>query len=92
MKLSERFDRRYQQAPAVTPVVPAAPPSNGPVVTSAPTPVTVPVPIPTLTVATQPVPAALVTESSARLSPPLATAKAEIHSQLLAHFTAQIDI
>ena len=37
-------------------------------------------------------PAALVTESSTKLTPTLAAAKAEIHAQLLAHHTAQIDI
>ncbi|HEY8855442.1 MAG TPA: hypothetical protein VIN12_09300, partial [Candidatus Dormibacteraeota bacterium] len=40
----------------------------------------------------QAVPPALVTESSTKLTTSLAAAKAEIHAQLLAHHTAQIDI
>jgi pilus assembly protein CpaF len=92
MKLSERFDRRYQQAPIATPAIPAPPAANGPVVASAPAPVAPSVPVPTLTIALQPVPAALVTESSAKLSPALASAKAEIHAQLLAHHAGQIDM
>jgi len=92
MKLSERFDRRYQQTPLATPVMPAAQSPNGPNAASA-APVAAPAAVvPTPPVALPSVPAALVTESAAKLSPTLATAKAEIHAQLLAHHTAQIDI
>jgi pilus assembly protein CpaF len=90
MKLSERFDRRYQQAPAPATVAPVSQSSNGPV-TAAPA-----APAPPVAVAIAPpvqaVPPALVTESSTKLTPSLASAKAEIHAQLLAHHTAQIDI
>jgi len=93
MKLSERFDRRYQQTPIATPVIPAPPSPNGPPVANAPAPAPAP-PRPQAAVTAPPmiVPAALVTESSAKLTPSLAAAKAEIHAQLLAHHTAQIDI
>ncbi len=86
MKLSERFDRRYQQSPmtATVPPVPATAPQQ---VVKPP--------------AASPDPA-IVTEGiliipteqteAAPLSPALAAAKAEIHAQLLAHHTAQIDI
>src|ERR1700716_2354281 len=75
MKLSERFDRRYQQTPPAPPAAATAPPAARPL----PPPV-------------QDLPAALVTEASAKLTPTLASAKAEIHAQLLAHHTAQIDM
>jgi pilus assembly protein CpaF len=91
MKLSERFDRRYQQAPAGATVPPGA---------AAAPPLVAPPPVATLAAA--PVPAAatsafssLVPELSdqvVNLSPALAAAKAEIHAQLLSHHTAQIDI
>ena len=95
MKLSERFDRRYQQAPAATPA-PAAPvkpvkPEDG-------TPTIAPVErravqreavniappafdgeVPTM-------------ESPGVLSPGLAAAKAEIHADLLRRHAAAIDI
>jgi len=91
MKLSERFDRRYQQAPLAAPVIAAPPSSNGPVSAPPAAPAqpaavaNAPAPIPA-------VPLALVTESSSKLTTSLAAAKAEIHAQLLAHHTAQIDI
>jgi len=88
MKLSERFDRRYQQTALAVPVIPAAPSANGP----APAPPPQPVAVPALQAPIQAVPAALVTESSSKLTTSLAAAKAEIHAQLLAHHTAQIDI
>ena len=92
MKLSERFDRRYQQTPLAMPVVPgAAPSANGPPPVAAPAAPAARPPQVVMVPAT-PVPAALVTESSAKLTPSLAAAKAEIHAQLLAHHTAQIDI
>ncbi|MFI4983305.1 MAG: hypothetical protein ACHQIO_23370, partial [Nevskiales bacterium] len=90
MKLSERFDRRYQQTPLAAPVIPAAPAANGPV--AAPPVVPAPSIAPPIAPAPIPVPAALVTESSSKLTTSLAAAKAEIHAQLLAHHTAQIDI
>jgi pilus assembly protein CpaF len=88
MKLSERFDRRYQQTPLAAPVIPAAPSANGP-------PAEAPAPPPATPKPAVPVESAavvLVTDSSAKLTPTLAAAKAEIHAQLLAHHTAQIDI
>ena len=91
MKLSERFDRRYQQAPLPAPVVSPAPSSNGPV-TAAPAAPARPAAVASPPAPVQAVPSALVTESSTKLTPSLATAKAEIHAQLLAHHTAQIDI
>ncbi|HEY1162855.1 MAG TPA: CpaF family protein [Candidatus Dormibacteraeota bacterium] len=91
MKLSERFDRRYQQTPLATPVMPAAPAANGPAPAAPAVPTEVAV-TPKPPVAVHGPPASLVTESSAKLTPSLATAKAEIHAQLLAHHTAQIDI
>jgi pilus assembly protein CpaF len=93
VKLSERFDRRYQQAPtAVSPPSGAAPVStaDGAVIVApaerrlvprdgaAP-----PVPI------TEPL---RVAEPSALLSPALAAAKGEIHAQLLSRHAAAIDI
>ena len=84
MKLSERFDRRYQQAPtAVSPPPGAAQVSTGDgAVILAPAErrlvprdgAAPPVPI------TAPLPVA---EPSALLSPALAAAKGEIHAQLL---------
>ena len=91
MKLSERFDRRYQQAPLPAPVAPPAPSSNGPV-TAAPAAPAQPAPTPKAPAPILAVPPALVTESSSKLTTSLAAAKNEIHAQLLAHHTAQIDI
>jgi pilus assembly protein CpaF len=93
VKLSERFDRRYQQTPLAVPgppagspppsVPPAAAPPSGPAATSAtPLAATQVIAVP------QPPPA----EPSTQLSPTLAAAKNEIHAQMLAHHTAQIDI
>jgi pilus assembly protein CpaF len=87
VKLSERFDRRYQQSPLTRTVAPAPAPV-------APLPPVVP-PVPpkasdviveVTTVPPQP------SEQAQALSPALAAAKAEIHAQLLSHHTAQIDI
>ncbi|HYM97033.1 MAG TPA: hypothetical protein VET26_07025, partial [Candidatus Sulfotelmatobacter sp.] len=92
MKLSERFDRRYQQTPATPP--PAAPAEqaspNGPA-TVAPEerravprePTTAQLPIE---------PAIRATDMSGQLSPALAAAKSEIHSQLLTRHAGAIDI
>jgi len=90
MKLSERFDRRYQQSPTIVPTPSnnnsAAPATVAPSVA----PTTPPLPTaPTLPVAPPP---SQVADQSAPLSPALAAAKAEIHAQLLAHHTSQIDI
>ncbi len=87
MKLSERFDRRYQQAPVTTPAPPAA--SGAP----AASPPDAPAPSSATLAATQviAVPQA-VPEPAAQLTPALAAAKNEIHAQMLAHHTAQIDI
>ena len=101
MKLSERFDRRYQQTPLAVPALPVerAPASNGP--PTAPASTTTSPPAPAAPAKAIPIPAivelpiglgARVAELSAKLSPTLAAAKAEIHAQLLAHYTAQIDI
>src|SRR4029077_16166543 len=89
MKLSERFDRRYQQSP-MTGTVPPLPASAPPVPVEAPAPVVAPRPaVQTEDVVTIP---SELSEQAANLSPALAAAKAEIHAQLLSHHTAQIDI
>jgi pilus assembly protein CpaF len=90
VKLSERFDRRYQQTPVAVPVPPAgpAPPAPPPPAAGTPGP-----PAPPLA-ATQviAVPQPPQPEAASQLSPTLATAKNEIHAMMLAHHTAQIDI
>ena len=85
MKLSERFDRRYQQAP-----VAVAPPP------SAAEPVTAELPVlkadggaPLSALGAEPL---RTNETSALLSPSLAAAKGEIHSLLLSRHAAAIDI
>jgi pilus assembly protein CpaF len=88
VKLSERFDRRYQQTPLAVPGPPvsAPPPSvppGGPAV-----PAATPLAATQVIAVPQPPPA----EPSTQLSPTLAAAKNEIHAQMLAHHTAQIDI
>ena len=88
MKLSERFDRRYQQAPTATippPPVIAPPPEDA--APPEPAPVAPPT-APEVEVLIQAQPS----EQMINLSPALAGAKAEIHAQLLSHHTAQIDI
>jgi pilus assembly protein CpaF len=96
MKLSERFDRRYQQTPLAAPAAPVQrPPTPSSSIATAPP---APAPPPTiLSAAVIEVPVERrgqprVAELSTKLSPALATAKTEIHAQLLAHHTAQIDI
>jgi pilus assembly protein CpaF len=84
MKLSERFDRRYQQAPAMPAAEP--PPSPDGAVTVAPVERRV---VPRDGPATEQIRAV---EPSALLSPALASAKAEIHAQLLSRHAAAIDI
>ena len=90
MKLSERFDRRYQQAPASAPAAPAPEPAAtvAPVERRA-------VPRDGAEPATQTVSAeaaARGAEQPAVLSPALAAAKSEIHAQLLSRHAAAIDI
>jgi len=92
VKLSERFDRRYQQSPmtATIPPASAAPEAQPNVAPPGAVPATPPKqaePSPEfVTVLPQP------SEQAVNLSPALAAAKAEIHAQLLSHHTAQIDI
>jgi pilus assembly protein CpaF len=97
VKLSERFDRRYQQNPA------AAPPQEPP---TAPVPVLTPadgtpsiapaerraVPREGVTATQNVVEVSHPLESTATLSPALAAAKAEIHADLLRRHAAAIDI
>src|SRR5438876_5120679 len=103
MKLSERFDRRYQQTPATAPHTPVTGPQAP--VTGPETPITGPqTPIdgvPSIAPAERrAVPregtAAVVetprVDGPAVLSPALAAAKAEIHSDLLRRHAAAIDI
>jgi pilus assembly protein CpaF len=95
MKLSERFDRRYQQTPVTAPAAPAERPP-APSTPVAPAPL-VPIAAAASSVAVVEVPVerrgqTRIGELSTKLSPALATAKTEIHAQLLAHHTAQIDI
>ena len=98
MKLSERFDRRYQQAPVATQTAPAAPAEAAPTPADG-TPSIAPVERRAVpregTTATQqvmietPVQPA---EAPTVLSPGLAAAKAEIHADLLRRHAAAIDI
>jgi pilus assembly protein CpaF len=84
MKLSERFDRRYQQTPnavAPLPLPVTLIPTDGPVV-----PGDGPGPVAPL------VGEPLQTNESAVLSPGLNTAKSEIHALLLSRHAAAIDI
>src|SRR5438270_4754716 len=103
MKLSERFDRRYQQTPATAPQTPVTGPQTP--VTGPQTPVTGPqtpidgvpsiAPVERRAVAREGTTAVVETprvDGSAVLSPALAAAKAEIHSDLLRRHTAAIDI
>jgi len=93
MKLSERFDRRYQQGPAVATAPGSAPaPTTDGAVTVAPAERRI---VPREGVAPPPAPSTeqfRVPEPSALLSPTLAAAKGEIHAQLLSRHAAAIDI
>jgi len=94
MKLSERFDRRYQQAPAAVSSPPgaAAGATGDGAVTVAPAERRI---VPREGVAPPPEPTTEQfhpTEPSALLSPTLAAAKGEIHAQLLSRHAAAIDI
>jgi len=94
MKLSERFDRRYQQTPLTPPAGPAAPPATEQIPTVAPVerravPRDGAAPV-TQTISAEA--AARGAEQSTLLSPALAAAKSEIHAQLLSRHAAAIDI
>jgi pilus assembly protein CpaF len=84
MKLSERFDRRYQQAPVAT----APPPAAAAEASERPT-AQVPVATPNGPLAAEPL---HTSEASALLSPSLSAAKGEIHALLLSRHAAAIDI
>jgi pilus assembly protein CpaF len=100
MKLSERFDRRYQQTPTGAPAAPAAPAEPAPVAPPPPDgaasiapperravprePITAPVPALDGSTRTM--------DGGVALSPALAAAKAEIHADLLRKHAAAIDI
>jgi pilus assembly protein CpaF len=91
MKLSERFDRRYQQAPTAPPA-PAPTPVDGAQPVAPPERRAVPR---EEFVATTEVPAAVGArggEQTGQLNPALATAKGEIHGELLRRHAAAIDI
>jgi pilus assembly protein CpaF len=91
MKLSERFDRRYQQTPIA---VPAAPPATGGDGTVAVAPVERRI-VPREGAAPSMPPDAeqlRSAEQTAVLSPALAVVKGEIHAQLLSRHAAAIDI
>ena len=100
MKLSERFDRRYQQSPATAPQVPVTGPQtpvSGPLTPVDGTPSIAPVERRAVprdgSVATQEVEAPFGRgDTAAPLSPALAAAKAEIHADLLRRHAAAIDI
>src|SRR5216683_2993885 len=90
MKLSERFDRRYQQAPTAPSASPGSAADGA--VTVAPAERRI---VPREGVAPPPEPATeqfRTIEPSAPLSPAMAAAKAEIHAQLLSRHAAAIDI
>ncbi|HEX7200686.1 MAG TPA: hypothetical protein VF213_14475, partial [Dongiaceae bacterium] len=91
MKLSERFDRRYQQAPVGATVPPGTAVAPPPM---APPPAALPIAAPDPAAATSAFSnlAPELSDQVVNLSPALAAAKAEIHAQLLSHHTAQIDI
>jgi pilus assembly protein CpaF len=98
MKLSERFDRRYQQTPATAPQTPVTAPQ--PAVTAPPTPEDgaasiAPVErraVPREGTAPTPDEAPFRSNEAGGLSPALAAAKAEIHAELLRRHAAAIDI
>jgi pilus assembly protein CpaF len=92
MKLSERFDRRYQQGPTAVAVPPGPGATGDGAVTVAPAERRI---VPREGIAPPLEPATeqfRVPEPSALLSPTLAAAKGEIHAQLLSRHAAAIDI
>ena len=101
MKLSERFDRRYQQAPATGAQPVAGPAAEPPVAMPTPADGTPSVAPPERRgVARDPITAEIAAidggrrsvDAPATLSPALAAAKAEIHADLLRRHAAAIDI
>ncbi|HEV2415205.1 MAG TPA: CpaF family protein [Candidatus Dormibacteraeota bacterium] len=101
MKLSERFDRRYQQTPTTTadppdtvPVpaeaAPTAPPDGVPSVAPVERRSTPREPLTSHTISTDGATPSV--DAPATLSPALAAAKAEIHANLLRRHAAAIDI
>ena len=90
MKLSERFDRRYQQTPIATPARAPAGGADG-AVTVAPVERRV-VPREGAAPSMPPATEELRTAEQSLLSPALAVAKGEIHAQLLSRHAAAIDI
>jgi pilus assembly protein CpaF len=92
MKLSERFDRRYQQAPAGATVPPGTASAVQQAVAPPPAPTPLPSPNPAAATSEYANVAPELSDQVINLSPALAAAKAEIHAQLLSHHTAQIDI
>jgi pilus assembly protein CpaF len=93
MKLSERFDRRYQQAPTAVAAPPGSvqvAPADG-VATVAPAERRL-VPREGIAPVDPPTEQFRAVEPSALLSPALAAAKGEIHAQLLSRHAAAIDI
>jgi pilus assembly protein CpaF len=93
MKLSERFDRRYQQAPTAV----AAPPGSAQVLPADGVASVAPaerriVPREGAAPADPPTEQFRTAEASAPLTPTLAAAKGEIHAQLLSRHAAAIDI
>jgi len=99
MKLSERFDRRYQQAPTTAPQTPVTAPQEAvtaPLSGADGVPTIAPVErrvVPRDGAAIQPdIETQRTADSPAVLSPALAAAKAEIHADLLRRHAAAIDI
>jgi pilus assembly protein CpaF len=100
MKLSERFDRRYQQSPPGAPATPATPNETPPVAPTPPDGTASIAPPERRAVPREPIPAqvpavdgsARTMDGGAALSPALAAAKAEIHADLLRKHAAAIDI
>ncbi len=96
MKLSERFDRRYQQAPAQVAVsVPAAPAAEPPPAPPSDGAVENVVPAERRAVPREPQTQTLESVrmvDAGALSPTLAASKAEIHAELLRRHAAAIDI
>ncbi len=100
MKLSERFDRRYQQTPATAPQTAVA--ASAPAATPEPSPDGPPsiAPVERRAVPREGASAQLpaidaavrAADAPATLSPALAAAKAEIHAELLRRHAAAIDI
>jgi pilus assembly protein CpaF len=89
MKLSERFDRRYQQTPVAPPA--ASPAGGDGAVTVTPVERRV-VPREGAAPNTPPTEEFRTAEQATVLSPALATAKGQIHAQLLSRHAAAIDI